>query len=482
MRFTETMHGTPLRHLPTAPLLLVLLGTLAAAPAHAEDIPFVELGPPLLAKADAARAENAAQHAAPGSGHAFLLRVLPVCHRVPLGAVELWSLRESWKQPGAQPETTSIASLQSHAQEILRLEEIWVDRITVDAKQRTAAKKSLATIGSWVRSWRPGKLLEPTPAVAAALDATARLFGRPSPPEGEFHPAPALFLATTRTDFATLVAAAAAADPSQAARLLVADLRIWTTCEMLPDVTAIALAFGPAGTAGPPLVSNPMAPGEAVAYVVHRASHGISHALLPEAPSWFVEGLAIEDTVTVTKSDETRCTGTFEGFFTSERSGFQPGQIEDFRALPSMPAERSPYRRGPSAKYFVKELRKAREEGGFEVLDFETGKSTIVPGPFLLSVEKTPKLVASGTDGLKAGYGEFFRAYVAAFAHFLTQQKVGRAPLLTSLLAAVAEERAKGTVPFHETLRTLTGRSLGVVADPKKDWEPAFVAWIEQGG
>jgi hypothetical protein len=228
-----------------------------------------------------------------------------------------------------------------------------------------------------------------------------------------------------------------------------------------------------------------MPPAECASQVAHQVSHLLSARVLPEQPTWLSEGLAIADTVEHAKSDETRCSGSAEGAVRSAFGGFQAGQIQDFRILPGMPAERSPFRRGPSTHYFTKELRRAHEEKGFKVVDFQSGKSSSIGGPFLHPREKLPEPVVAGSDGLKAGYAEFFRAYVGAFARFFLDQKVDQKPLVTAMASALRAARERGAPTegtFHDALASATGRTLGASeTDAKKDWEAAFLAWILKG-
>lgn len=450
------------------------------APSGDGALEFEALGQRLLSRADAKGSPPLAAEAS--AEDRLLARLSSLHHRLRLGACEVWVPREAQRTPEGRPVAATVAACAGYAQHALKLERAWLEHMGLEEKARNEAKKAIGALEAWTRTWKEGHIGETKPDVEAALDRVAEAFRGPtaaaqSAPAAGFTHAPALFVTATRTDFASLLGATGIFDPSVRGALWIASVRTWLSAALQTGVGAVCLSYGPPGEDGPPLVDNPMSPGEVAPQVVHQVSHLLTAQALPGAPPWLLEGMALADTVAQTKNDETRCSGSSAGNETSAKSGFQAGQIEDFRMLPGMPAELSPYRRGPSSHYFVKELARARAGDGFKIVDFQTGKPLTITGPFLLPREKIPAAVATGEEGLKPGYAEFFRAYVGSFAHFLGEQTHEKKPLLPALIRAL---QAKGRgADFHATLAALTGRTLGESLDAKKDWEAAFVAWLD---
>jgi hypothetical protein len=295
-----------------------------------------------------------------------------------------------------------------------------------------------------------------------------------------------LFIMNTRRQYFSLLGASGLVDPAQQKLLWDPKARTWVLGGVNYRCNAVVASWGPAEGRGSPLLDNPMPKASAEQYITHQFAHTCIDLMMREVPPWVSEGLALCDTIQIVKADETRCSGNIAAAFVADVGGFMPGQKEDFRWMPTAPAEKSPYRRGPSAHFFTKELQRARGKNGMKVIDYETGKSVQIPLPLLLPVEKVPDLVLAGTPALKAGYSEFFRAYVACFAHFLfLESKGNRAPLFPQLLITLQQIRA-GTPrpehPFHEAVKKLTGKSVGVSVDARQDWEGAYLEWLDSTG
>jgi hypothetical protein len=475
----------PLRCLAALALGAVALGAVAlgavalgavALGAVADDptIDFSSLGTAAIAAADAKRAPADAVKADADARTRFLQQILPLEHRIRLGPLELWVPKESLRAPGEAGRATPLAAIQGHAASVLKVVRAWMERTDLDGKLSEEGKKALAALEAWVKSWKASAVGATTPEVEAALAVAAAPFAKDLP-------MPVLLVAPTRTDFASLIGVAGIVDPAERPRLWVPSARLSTSWNLLWRVNAAALAWGSSAESGPPLAGNDMPSQESAQEIDHQASHLLSGLWLPDAPGWLREGLAIADTVAINRVDETRCSGDSAGAATAGRGGFQPGQIGDNVLVPGMSAEKSPFRRGPSAHYFVKELHRARSEEGFRLIDFDSGKLFAVKGPFLLPQDKLPAAVSSGSDGLRAGFAEFFRAYAAAFVHYFGDLKHEKKPLL----AAVIQDARARSVSFHDALQSVTGKTLGSSdpeARPKDDWEAAFVEFLERGG
>ncbi|HKD99539.1 MAG TPA: hypothetical protein VKE69_00905 [Planctomycetota bacterium] len=434
-------------HSPSIALVPLLLA--AAIRQGDGKVDYPGLGKAYLADADAKRPAGE-------EPKTFLDRIGALEHRIPFGAFTL-----------GIPKSAKPAEVQADAALAMKVVRAWVERSDADGKPDDDAKKALAKLDAWIKGWKPASIGATTPEVDAALALVAKVIPHADPP-------PAVLLAPRRADFFALVGAAGIFDPTQSARLWTDGMKTWASATVLPGVTVIALTWG---NANAPLVGLDMSPMEQAAAVAHNASHAVTNTVLARAPFWLRESFAIVDTIDAVKEDETRCTGFTSGAQTEERSGFQPGQLQDFALVPAISAEKSPYRRGPSGHFFLKELKAARHPDGFALADFDTGdtkKTLLVKTPLLRDADAMPAEVKAAAPGYQGSFAEFFRAYGAAFVHYLGDQKHDKKPIVPAVLAEMAASKST----FHQAAEKVTGRTIGASADPKKDWEGAFLAWL----
>lgn len=455
-----------------------------------DTIPFESLGRELLALADSKRGANPGEAPATADGTTKLLfRLQPAFHRIPLGAVELWELKNNFgdlsKGEGGSPQP--LAALQSHANLCLQIQKLWIDRADFNDVTRILTKKHLGIAENWVKSWKADGPTRLKLEEEEALLQIAQAFKAVKKDEKlEIGKLPVLFILNTRRQYISLLGASGIIDTTQQSILWDAKARTWVLGGVNYRCNAVTGSWGPPEGKTSPLVDNPMPNADANQYITHQIAHYLIDLTIPEAPPWASEGLAICDTVIVAKADETRCTGNIAAARVADVGGFMPGQKEDFRWMPMAPAEKSPYRRGPSAHFFTKELRRARAKDSMKVVDYDSGKLINISPPILKPVEKIPDIINGGSAPLKASYSEFFRAYVAGFAHyFFTEAKIDKTTILPKLVRELNQMRAAGAMPadaFHTAVKKITNKSLGTAADAKQDWEGAYLEWIDSQG
>ena len=443
-------------------------------PQTPEDLPFARLGAALLE----ATAEREGPEKAPSASVEvnFLRRLEPLCARVDLGALELWLPRRTVGTEGALGEARVAREWKPISQALVELERRWCDDLgEFEGARGEETARALETLLGWLRR-APAKSW---PAAGAAELAAARAVRSALLDAPDAAPL-AMLLAPDRAHFLALIGAAGLFDPNQRQALWLPAARRSLQQPLSPSLIAMALHWGPMGTGDSPYLGLPLDPGVLRQHVVHGGSHLLSNRLLPTAPVWLQEGLALLDTVSLAGGDETLCSGY---------SGRPPTLFDGWREVPSAffaytRMESSPYRTGGSADLFVDELRKARRREGFAVLDLDRGQVGLLSaGPFLATTARVPDEARIGPHGLKEGFAELFRAYCGAFAAWLSERDADGQALLRRTLRAL---RARGHdwdgsagEDLPEVLLELTGRSLGDSLDPARDLEGEFQAWLQ---
>lgn len=467
--------------------LLAISPAIALFPKRDDTIPFEKLGKEMVAAADARRgAKDPQAPATAPEATKLLYRLAPLFHRIPLGAIEIWELKNNFGDlsKNEKGEAVPAAAMQTHANLCLQIEKLWIERADLDEPSRMLLKKNFSLAEGWVKAFKadgpPRPKLEEEQALQQIGVALRSLKKDQALDPGAL---PVLFILNTRRQYLSLLGAAGVVDPEQQKALWDPKAKTWVIGGVHYRCNACVSSWGPPEGGGGPLTDNPMPPADAQQYITHQLAHNCIDLLIPELPPWTAEGLAICDTIKVAKADETRCTGNIAAARVADVGGFMPGQKEDFRWMPMAPAEKSPYRRGPSAHYFTKELRRARAKEGMKVVDYDTGKLVNVAVPVLKPVEKIPDIINTGTGALKASYSEFFRAYAAGFAHyFFTEVKIDKSPLLPKLIKQLNQMRSSGQVSeetFHSAVKAVTNKTLGATADSKTDWEGTYLEWID---
>jgi hypothetical protein len=288
-----------------------------------------------------------------------------------------------------------------------------------------------------------------------------------------------VLVAPSRAHYLALIGAAGLHVPNIRHDLWTDKARRSPSKALSHTMVLLALVFGPPQDGGPPFEEQQIDEVTHRMYATHAFSHQLSNSLLPTAPRWFTEGLALLDTVRVTGSDETLCAG-YAGRSPTLWDGWQtlPESLFVFTRI-----ERSPYRTGGSSDLFIDELRTARVERGWEILDLDRSRVALVArGPFLGDAARLPDEAVIGPKGLKEGFAEFFRGYCGAFAAWLEGVDADGAPLLDRTMQALRVRSAtwdgRPTQDLEDVLHELTGLALGGSLDPERDLEGRFQTWL----
>jgi len=404
---------------------------------------------------------------------AFLELLRPTHQVLDLGGLELWIparvLGSDGKlAPGLTPEAAA-----GWAADLLELERRWVELLLRPGDALELRRANLAQLSRWTGEiargvQAPDAELPGSPLVEArrALHALCSTTGEPTP---------ALLIAPTRVHLVALTAAAGVLVPSERDRLWSPELRSVGYTNPLRGLVAVSLMTGPdEGSDG--LVGVAVAPGDVRALVVHRGAHFLIEQGGLGAPLWLSEGLALDLTIGIVGNDDSPCTGFW-----------QRDQLANLLWLPHwIEADLSPYREGPSASWFAKELA-PDERGGFAIWDLERSKVALCwRGPVLGGGhdphQSPPEAVQALGLGAERGWAEFVRAYSAAFVHWLGLEQVGGRAVLAWLIEFLRDPaRWKGLAEgdiVPTALQMITQKTLGASADPERDLEAAFARWL----
>jgi len=287
-----------------------------------------------------------------------------------------------------------------------------------------------------------------------------------------------VIVAPTRAHYVGVLGAAGIVTPARVADLWSPTAQRSAGVVLDSDVALVATAWGAPAQSSKPLESWTMSSAEAAQGIVHAADHLLAIRIVPAAPAWFTEGLAICDTIDVSRADETLCSGNREyAHVPGTVAGAGPSTL-----LVWVTQDKSPFRGGASSRHFVKVLRGFLSRAGVAVLDLDTGRTAFtLEDPMLGNRAGVPQQVAHGSDGVKKGFAELYRAWCAAFVHYLSELETPGGPALPLVLAHVREasmgaaELPEGAL--DEALLAVTGKGLET-SDPEKDLEVAFAAWL----
>ena len=464
------------------PSLLLLLAPLSAPPA--QDLPFESLGKALLAQADsrAGEAKVKPNRAGPIPPRRALLTRLAALHqRLRLGAVEIWIPLVAIEPEGALATAPEAKAFQSPARMLLSLERAWLRRGAADEVDLAQAAPAIGRLEGWVRTLKADLAPEQGAEVVAARRLLSILLLQrrgAAPPEDREDYDLVVIVAPTRAHYIGVLGAAGIVAPERVADLWSPTARRSAGVVLESDVALVASAWGGPEGSRKPLESWTMSSAEAAQGIVHAADHLLAIRIVPAAPAWFTEGLAICDTVDVSRADETLCSGNREyASVPGSVAGAGPSTL-----LVWVTHDKSPFRGGPSSRHFVKVLRGFLARGGVTVLDLDTGRPAFtVEDPLLGYRASVPPQVEHGSDGLKKGFAELYRAWCAGFVHYLAELETAGGPALPQVLARIREasmgaaELAQGAL--DEALLAVTGKQLETL-DPAKDIEVAFAAWL----
>ena len=444
----------------------LMTASLLGAPGQAgARLPFEELGVTLLAEADARGA--AARTAVSADDAAAILDRLEVLHqRIDLGAVELWLPEVVLEPDGSLKRRFSSHAVQRWALELIELQRRWFGQLELVGEALAEHRAAADRIAVWVQGG--AREQDETPELRADRALLLGTFGSDVAPR-----APTLVIAPTRSHFVALFGAAGIVNPQARNRLWSEALRDNAFAWLGFEVLAIPLEAGP-DVGSSSLVATRFEADLVLETIVHRGSHVLSDRVVPLAPEWFKEGLALHDTIELVGDDDSLCTGF------SRRERLLLGVVyEEW-----IDANHSPYREGAASRWYEDELR-PDEDGRILIHDLSRAKPGIwIAGPFLGQRREIPGEVLAGGEGLRLGYAEFYRAYCATFVRWLSEQRVGARPVLTWLIQFVRDPARQRVVCAEDLvpvgLRMITMKTLGESDDPERDVEAAFVRWLAE--
>jgi len=465
-------------------VLPVLLAALAAAPSSAYGFPFEALANELFALERPELVMEAPERPSPEARLRY--RLAGLHRRVPLGGFELWVPVETMVSPGRSVPGLEAKEVSGWALALIELQRRWLPRVGLEGDALERASDDLDTVERWLKGFRRrGDVPELKAETARALvRIESALLATPATDRVESRTLPPLviMIAPTRIHYAATIGAIGIEQPGLQSTLWT-DLNL-RTASQFPDwrTTLVGMTYGPAPDEGPVLLDVEPSRGEVTQTIVHLGSLLLMYNLSTTLPPWFGEGIAIGDTVAVTGADET----VFSGHRRSDadRALAQLSGIFTF-----LYAENSPYRDGPSRRLFLRELKKAHRDGSFRILDLVKGGIGLhARGPFLgqaLGAGATlPDELREGPPGVRNGYAEFFRAYSAAFVHWLQETEgEGASGSRLDRITREVRTRCMGRVPeprrpLGPVLEAALGPTSGASADPVTNLEAEFRGWL----
>jgi len=445
---------------------LLLLSPLAGAREARQELPFEPLGTAFLAEVESrAPAPSSARLAAEA---VFIELLGALHHRVDLGGMQIWIPRRAQSQDGSFGGGFDPRDARPWARELIELERVWFDHLDLTGDVRAERLAALARVAEHVESLGTGEIPPADAELAAARLLLASTFPHPTAAR-----APILIIAPARAHLVGLFGAAGLAVPGQRQRLWNDGLRRNAFAWLFFEVLVIPLDE-PLADEAPSLVAARNEQALILETIVHRGSHLLSERVIPAAPDWFIEGLALHDTIVLTGDDDSLCTGF------SQRERIRGGAA----AFEWIDANMSPYREGAATRWFDKQLR-PDDDGWFAIHDLDRGGPGLrLPGPFLGQRAVIPDTVRDGPAGLQRGYAEFFRAYCAAFVHWLSLERVGDRSVLRWLIRFMRDPQRLRALSEPELapvgLRMITMKTLGESDDPERDLEAAFAVWLAE--
>lgn len=445
---------------------------LALAPVQAPPLPFEKAGHELLVQVEQRRPKDAPK---PDG----VQRRLAALHtRVRLGAFELWipeRVLGEKLQSRAGPPVKEFAQL---AQDLVKLEEAWIDRMASPSSDLAKAHDAIAVLERWTASFRGNVVPDVTPEVKAAVEVLERHFFRRLLDERTF--AVTMVVAPTRAQYLGLIGAAAEIEKELGAGLCIEFQRRASSAQLVPGMMVLAFTGIGDSERANPLKDRELDALELRQNNVHASAHMLSIWCTPAAPGWWGEGLALCDTIAVCGSDETVCTGHADVQATTPTLG--SGSLLEI--LLWVTRHKSPYRGGASATWFEAPLRAAVDAEGLKVFDLDKTEFVArIPATLLGEKAAIPGAVVAGGSGAKKGFAELYRAWCAAFVHWLATNPGRDDSLLNELcreLKQIPWQPGMARNPLYEVAPTVTRRTIGASDAPDKDLEAAFVAWLSK--
>jgi hypothetical protein len=433
--------------------------------------------------------------------------------RVQLGAVDLLV-------PGSDLSTTDrVKEFQRAAQAVIAVQLQWLEWVPPPGAPAGDGRgggaeldpaADLELLAKWVDSWNPGKLrlakieeerdlalvLEPSAAQRRALDAAASYFtggAGLTVDDGEHEPTTVAVL-PTRTQFCELAALAGMLDPANTGLFWREDLGLWTEARV-GDARMLALKYpvttGRKWDYAPQVRMDEKEKTGLEQYVAERAALSLlSMAFGERMPEAFAAGFAIHLVIGAYGEDNVRTEGDLRGRSVPPMEVFIPGATSD-GSLPA-PNLDGKWRDKKGSDHFLlplaasqktaweAEREKQWKDLSFQIRGENENGEWIAHAPFLGSAARGR---TQPEPHFLGDYREFFRAYKAAFVHYLTSAAAGKprdskaafASFLGELAAAESAEefeacaaRAYGRTAFCDAAAsagTLEGDFLRWLAD-----------------
>ncbi len=387
-----------------------------------------------------------------------------------LGAFELWAPLVTLDAKGREAPGARAKDLIDRGRRLLALQRYWLEREDPAEATGPAARAAIPQLEAW---WASLKALPHTPPSEGAQSARSALeahFGLPMRSGRRL----TMIFAPTRAQYLAVVGARGVLSTK-------ARPHIWTVVDQtapftsLRDGSSVFAATWALGREGSALLEDAgMSRPEQEQWFTHAAAHQLMYWLVPMAPPWFVEALAIDATRSVCGADETDCNGC------REVESIPTWWLGGLEALSLLSREKGPFR-GASATRFAKPLRAAAREGGFMILDLERERPGEIVQTLLLGPNPpAPEDVVRGGLGVRKGLAEFQRAYTVAFVGFLQLEFPDSFGRLLSALRRVPFRATPGRSALHELVREHFQLTLGESSDPEADLEARFRAWISR--
>ncbi len=479
--------------------LLALLSMLLPLPALAspgdDGIPYAELARALLA--DAGLEAGAPAESVPeGSGLDELLAGgFLSCE---LGLFDLYVSYRSLE------ESEQADSFRLVALALLDAQKVWLGWLG-SAGESNPTAKDLATVRSWVATWKPGnldssgaggsaiELLEPNEAITTASRefAQAMRSGAALGLERDAEIPEGIVFCPTRADFVSFLCTSAWLRPQDRAALHSPQIIDWTYCYvdrwkvLAGEMPAPGRAEGDwqSGTS-----MSARSPTGMQQQIVQLSANSLFDNYFGERiPPSLAGALSINLVIDVFGACDTRVDGDLRERRTMAREIFVPGGMSEGGRLPPNWAD-SKWRTGAGVDHFVSALKTAQSAGHKEKQDKQQawfilqdeGSSTraAVRAPFLGSAASMEKLDPR-LDGDRL---DFLRSYRVAFVWWLQNESESSSKKAREQFAALLRAlAATGDGDVETAFRsTCGGRALSSAELGKDDLEGRFLEWLSK--
>ena len=379
----------------------------------------------------------------------------------------------------------------------------WMKPVSGDTK---ATEKDLATLRTWIKSWRGGALstvakdggadllvaLNPKEKTVEASERVATIFGSGATLgiEREEPRFERIVLVPSRKEFVEILCFVGWLFPDWRHHYWKADVANWTEF-FVKDVKVLSLQYPTGGERYEQGSSmNEDSPTGMQQQITQLAMNSmfdnyLGHSVPPE----FASGMALNMVIDVYGEARTRVDGSLKERQTSGYSVFVPGGQSEGGVLPGFSAE-TRWREDHGADRFVRVLRQSQQNGAglakdakdkvshFRLQDENRIKDTVVSGPFFGAAAADFQLPAKE---FLDDYSEFMRSYRCGFVFWLRDESENKkkatkqfAQLLTDL--AHAESLAE----FEKTVTAVYELPVSEKEIGDKSLEGKFLKWLSK--